>query len=553
GSIGRVTTPVTRTGSALYDVDYSPIGLLRDGLLRRGQRVATMGQSPYNKNPAGGPGGVTSGGRFPIRPLGSNLASETLFADDDLQPEIVLGRTVTAARIAEALIVMGTGPTWAPDVTRPLTTAEFDDREWMTLPEAFAAALGYEDFTTTPDPRANEAANHVWFDAVRAPAGGQPAEYVLDNLQLRLDDYVAFINASRAASEIGPDGRPVLDNNPFAPGNVDFRRGTGAPLALGVVDRLRPFGVLELPGDSARSAEERALFPLTRPVMGLVNIQTAPLKVLRLLPGLTPSAQFYRANETAGVLRPEWWAAQTGIAADSTLGVAQLQPALPADNPDVAAGIAAYRDRLVATPRTRSTDTSFLPLSYQPDTNPPSSLQLGVNFTSEVLNPSAPVDRATIAGIPGLRGSPMFSSLGELLAVSIDEQDPALSPAQRRHLTIQAYYGDGVNLGAPAGVVANRVSIDPKLTSGRPGFIEDDYAERLALAAGIMNTTSVRSDFFAAWLVVQGFRESDVNGLRPEDPLVPSFKRRFLMVIDRSNVIEPGDAPRVVLFKELPL
>ncbi len=84
-------------------------------------------------------------------------------------------------------------------------------------------------------------------------------------------------------------------------------------------------------------------------------------------------------------------------------------------------------------------------------------------------------------------------------------------------------------------------------------MVIDDHAERLALAAGIMNTTSVRSDFFAAWLVVQGFREGDVNGLRPEDPLVPSFKRRFLMVIDRSNVVEPGDAPRVVLFKELPL
>lgn len=553
GSIGRVSTPVTRTGTALYDVDYTPLGLLRDGLLRRGQRVATMGQAPYDKNPAGGPSNPQIGGRFPVQTLGSNIASETLFSDANLQPEIMLGRTVNAARIAEALIVLGTGPTWAPDITRPLTIAEFDDREWMTLPEAFAAALGYEDYTTTPDPRANEAANHVWFDAVRDAAGGQPAEYVLDNLQLRLDDYVAFINASRAASEIGPDGRPVFDNNPFAPGNVDFRRGTGVPLALGVIDRLRPFAVLELPGDSARSGQEQALFPLTRPVMGLVNVQTAPLKVLRLLPGLTPSAQLYRANETAGTLRPEWWAAQTGIANDSALGVAQLQAAVPTDNPDVAAGIAAYRDRLIATPRTRSKDTSLLPLSYQPDPNPPSSLQLGVNFSSEILNTSSPVDRATIAGIPGLRGSPMFSSLGELLAVSLDERNLTLTPAQRRHLTMQAYYGDGNNLGAPAGATANRVSIDPKLTSGRPGFVDDDYAERLALAAGIMNTTSVRSDYFAAWLVVQGFRESDVNGLRPEDPLVPSFKRRFLMVIDRSNVVEPGDSPRVVLFKELPL
>ena len=97
------------------------------------------------------------------------------------------------------------------------------------------------------------------------------------------------------------------------------------------------------------------------------------------------------------------------------------------------------------------------------------------------------------------------------------------------------------------------MTIDPQVSNGEIGETEDDYAERLAVAAGIMNTTSVRSDYFAAWLVVQGFRERDVTGLRDEDALVPSFKKRFLMVIDRSNVINPGDSPRIVLFKELPL
>lgn len=549
GPMNRVSTSVTRTGTAQYDVDYTPIGLLRDGLNRRGQRVATMGQRPYDKNTRGdGPVSVDVGGRFPVQTLGANTASDTLFANSTLQPEIMLGRTANAARVAEALTVLGTGPTWAP-VIRTLATAQFEDREWMTLPEAFAAALGYEDFTT-PEP---DAANHPWFDAVRqtpgAPAG--ITEYVLDNLQLRLDDYVAFLNITRAPSEIGPAGRPVFDNNPTNPSQFDLRRGTGVPLALGVIDRIRPFAVLDLPGDAALSEVDRDALRLTRPIMGLVNIQTAPLKVLRLLPGLTPSAQFYRANEAAGTLRPEWWAAPNGIANDSALGVALLQPALPTDNPDVAAGIVAYRDRMQATPRARSNDPANA-LRYLPD--PSNNLQLATNFRSEfVFGPSNPVDRATISGILGLRGSPMFSSLGELLAVSIDENNTALSPAQRRHLTIQAYYGDGTNLGAPAGATANRVSIDPKLASGRPGVVIDDYAERLALAAGIMNTTSVRSDYFAAWLVIQGFRESDVNGLRPEDPLVPSFKRRYLMVIDRSNVIEPGDSPRVVLFKELPL
>jgi hypothetical protein len=35
--------------------------------------------------------------------------------------------------------------------------------------------------------------------------------------------------------------------------------------------------------------------------------------------------------------------------------------------------------------------------------------------------------------------------------------------------------------------------------------------------------------------------------------LLPSIQRRFLMVIDRSNVTQLGEKPRIVLFKEVPM
>jgi hypothetical protein len=118
---------------------------------------------------------------------------------------------------------------------------------------------------------------------------------------------------------------------------------------------------------------------------------------------------------------------------------------------------------------------------------------------------------------------------------------------------VQAYFGDGDNLGVD-GTGDDAVTIDPSVTrDAEVGVTEDDYAERLAVAAGLFNNTTVRSDYFAVWMVLQGFRESDVTRLRPEDPLVPSFKKRYLMVIDRSNVLSPEDQPRIVLFKELPL
>lgn len=526
----------------LYDIAYTVRELYASSLQGNRNKVASIQKSPFDKAETVYP--PMAGSRFPVGELDKNTVDDFLYGGNagDPRPEIFARKSAETPRIAEALLATGIGPTWAPDLVtnpRPASSAAVFADEWMTLSEAYAVALGYEDITYAPT---DASPDIVWHDAVRPIISGEP-EYVLDDLRLRLDDYVAFLNVN-TANETNDNERPAFTvTNPINPQGSDARRGTGAPLALGVIDQFRAFAPIEMPSNTTNPTEEEVW--LTRPMMGLVNVNTAPIEILRLLPGLTPSIHEYRTLNSATPI-PEWWGAPGGLADGA--GVAKLDPSVSGDTPDVAAGLVAYRDRLPVSPRYRSLPGSTI-LSYQTALIPPEPFLLN-RYVEDI---SAKTDRATLSGAEALRGAPGFGSLGELMMLSIE--NGALAPAQvddLRHLTMTNYALDNANLGVD-GTGEHAVSIDPKFSGGEAGVVVDDYAEQLAMAAGIMNMTSVRSDYFAAWFVIQGFRESDVSGLRPEDALVPSFKKRFLMVIDRSNVVEPGDSPRVVLFKELPL
>jgi hypothetical protein len=69
----------------------------------------------------------------------------------------------------------------------------------------------------------------------------------------------------------------------------------------------------------------------------------------------------------------------------------------------------------------------------------------------------------------------------------------------------------------------------------------------------LLNTLTVRSDVFACWFVIQGYLPSDVEGLSDNEPMVPSIQRRYVMVVDRSNVRSRADKPRILLLKEVPM
>ncbi len=540
GSIDRTDTNVTPNG----DLEIQPS--LRDLYdLRRGARtnkiIQTIAVHPGLKSEvAGGVSGLSeiadaankTAAKFDVAHLSPNLSGDTLYGTgvNDPQPEMFNKHGWSAKRIADLLLTTGVGITYAPDLARNRTDQSVNDEDWITFPEALAIALGYENPGAT-----DISADSVFVDSVLTAGPGGQREYALDDTHLSIDNYVAYIDLGM--------------NQVYDPG-VDIRRGTGVPMALSVIDSTRPIGFLARVGDTALSASEQAQLALSRPTMGTININTAPLEVLRLLPGLTPSVQQYRDE---AMMVDEWWGKDPML---SSLNLPDLLTA--AQTPDIASGLVAYRDRTATNPRSRSNDATMAALSYQPLDRISDS---GTNMIDEITG-GPTTSREAIAGINGLRGAPGFGSLGELLAVTIEPG--ALGGGIEPHHLTAGYYGhDIIEQGVRAidtdGDLSSDdfASIDLQVfgtkTSPVSGDVVDDYAERLAVANSVLNSVSVRSDYFAVWFVIQGFRESDVANLGENDPLVPSFKKRYIMVVDRSNVVKEGQKPEILLLREVPL
>lgn len=93
----------------------------------------------------------------------------------------------------------------------------------------------------------------------------------------------------------------------------------------------------------------------------------------------------------------------------------------------------------------------------------------------------------------------------------------------------------------------------------RPSSAVDSYEQKLIIANSLLNTVSVRSDIFCAYFVLHGYQQADLDGISAvagdpgyDQPMVPTLKRRYMMVVDRSNVVKPGDKPKILMFQELP-
>ncbi len=481
-------------------------------------------------------------------PDGLTLHGDGAARATDLRPDLFANAASfnNAPRLADLLLTLGIGPAFAPDNSLIDNNASYYPDEWMTLPEALAIALGYENPAAATD-----AVESVWSDTFIV------GDEALVEGRLAIDNYVAYLNANSS------------ENPPEFTYDEDIRRGTGAPMALAVIDAVRPF-------DVATNQD-----PLTTPVPGTININTAPVEVLRLLPGLSPSTSAYY-NTTGTGTETEWWGD------DGNYDLPNLtRPWAGAGSsnvtPDVAALMQGYRDRTWVLPRahsrlwvppaTRELNYDYSPVNYAPSTNTDANNtnntdRFATNLVNEITHDVTAGDtrdhrdRQTISGIDALRETPGFASLGEILAITLGEEAAGvaagLSPDQALHrnrvpnLDIQQYSYDELNLDGTVDPTA--VVLDPQVFGGtQTGITVDDQAERLAIANGILNTITVRSDYFAVWFVMHVYQPGDVENLQPQDPLIPSVAKRFLMVIDRSNVTRPGDSPRIVLFREVPM
>lgn len=370
-------------------------------------------------------------------------------------------------RVGDAIQVLAVGPVQDPRQTDR-------EQEWLTVGEALAVALNY----SSPAP------GRVMADVGDATTGA------LRRGTLILDRFVPFYDLD------GPD-------RVYTPDTADVRRFPGIPLAMHVLNQF--------------TGLDATVGSLTRATPGRVNIATAPLAVLRVLPMLSP------ANASADAPAPEWWWTGSAHTLDS----------------DIASAILAYREKTALTPRF---DTSGAVLNFL-DSDP------GAAF-----DPSLADARTLATGIVAIREDRGIQSVGELLAV----RDRNF-PVPRRH-DMDRFGTDLAAMSAGdafSKLVDPAVLYDPGTGAKRVDDIPDDLGESLVLANAVLNSVSARSDLFAVWFIIHGYQEGDVRDLttaeRRNDPLVPSFARRYLMVVDRSNVVRRGEKPRIVFLQELPM
>ncbi|GIK17939.1 MAG: hypothetical protein DYG93_08385 [Leptolyngbya sp. PLA2] len=459
-------TQTDGTGSRLTIGDFT--GTKGDktlnGLLNKQAGLAAQALLPTIKQGPDDKSGQSIGANIAGRTLDGSLPGETpLYAVpslDNRKFEETGG--VSRMRVADLLLPLGIGPTFDP--------AEADQQDqWTTLSEALAIALYYEN------PPAGDFYHNAFSMGVGLALG--PA---LEAGQLVLDDFVPFFDAN---------------NDGLFDAASDQRWGLGVPMAMTVLDRF--------------TTMPRRFGSTSVGTFGVINVNTAPLAVLRAIPMFSPAAP----DPGGG----SWW--WFGSGHDETS--------------DIAATVYAYRDRLAIYPR----DFAAVPVNLLNFRDGSSGLPGG----SPPGYDPADDGRLTATGIPAIREMPGLLTPGELLAAR-DTQYPDA-----------AFPHDIDRLGFNGQNVAHEGLESVRYGTGGTDDLADDWAERLVIANAAMSSVSVRSDVFAVWFVLHGYQESDVKGLATDQPMTPSIARRFLMVVDRSNVVRPSDKPRILLFKEVPL
>jgi hypothetical protein len=320
------------------------------------------------------------------------------------------------------------------------------------------------------------------------------AQQVHDNGNLLLDAFVPFYDDD-ANGEFT-----------YGPGSNDERVGLGIPLALGVFDMFTT-----IPAQYGS---------LTNATPGLININTAGVPVLRAIPLLSPTTVTTEWNF------PGWTLNQTS---------------------DIATTLAAYRDKNLRVLRDASGGTS-----YRPD----------VTFKDlSNIRPDRPDrdGRLSTTTINGIREDEGFLSIGEMLAARDADTGGNTNPRENpANIDFLGYVGRGA-AGTGPGRNSSIVGIDSVLyaatgstTRDQADEINNEFDEKLAIMNAAAGSVTTRSDVFAVWFLIHGYQRTDVENIGGK-PMVPSVARRFMMIVDRSNVTAIGQKPRVLVFKEVPL
>lgn len=437
----------------------------------------------------------------------------------------VPGRTTSTStlRAADLMLPMAISPWESPLMTNLQAQADPNIR-YLTAAEAFAIAYGYEQLPA-PQTAANAADPKSLYNPTPAapnnPDGniGDTADRpVISAGHIVLDDFVPFYDGNQ-------NGRYDRDNayNGLDYAQVtrkDIRFGLGIPAALNIMDQV--------------TALEEQYGSLRRATPGLININTATPTVLRCLPMLTPADRA--------------WGGSNDLIWSNNLEQTKT-------NIDLAASVLSYRDKRL----TFALPSRALPAAFDGDGQAPAR---GFASANGRLFTEIQSGRAMATQMDGIREEIGFLSLGELGCVIQRERDDRggtnTDRGNPRSIDFLGFNNPDRS-AAPTNDVKGFNSLQFKDITANPGPIDvdavrNDFAERIQVLSALSNVASVRSDVFACWFIVRGYTQEDCENLGPDDPMTPSVERRFLMVIDRSNVssLQKDPKPRVILFKELP-
>lgn len=245
------------------------------------------------------------------------------------------------------------------------------------------------------------------------------------------------------------------------------------------------------------------LTPLSNLVQGRININTAPERVLHMLPMVFP---------------------------DPTTPPLQLTPTR-----ERAALMLRYRDR--HNPLNDSFNPGDRPAQVITGLN--SNLRQGNNI--EFFNTDGEVNNRPLG----------FASIGELAILHRDwnPQTGVPSPGQTGFLDV----------ALDAAIPKNNPVFSPwgERTASNP---DNDPEKRLALFRALSNIIATRSDVFIATFVIRGYDPDiiesievtgDIENDMNSDDFRPTYESRWIVVYDRSNVRSPVDRPRILLKAQL--
>ncbi|MFG0274252.1 MAG: hypothetical protein ACF8QF_04260, partial [Phycisphaerales bacterium] len=339
-------------------------------------------------------------------------------------------------------------------------------------------------------------------------------------------------NAGLAYNDASPPGPGNED--PFF-GTLDFSRGIpGAAQADG--------GLVGVPGSVPQEMRVplavrvvdafETLGSLGSVAQGRININTAPDRVLRVLPLMDPRDESTNYSNGASVAGYTFQPSRSETRIEMLADYRSMAPLRLASmvSPGSVATLNQQPEVITALRGLRAPDT----VTVAP--------AVGITSLGEL---ALMHEWATTGGVPSTNLA--RSGFAELAADSAAQPGPTLGAA-----------------GAEA-------ALDPRVTvtdevSGADYDGLDDIEERLAIFRAVSQVASNRSDVYIAWFIIRGYEPATIESIEITgadigsddlragllNQLQPAHESRWLAVLDRSKVRRPTDRPEIVLLVELP-